>query len=207
MNFPSELFSTEKCLYCKRNFWENSFQFAVRKIKTAAASPPSWEILIDFSSAAVPRSCGGKSLSVLPQCVKGDPRRPSLCQPSKWAADILKHLHCNSPATELWKQFIFSVENTKVLLLFLIQNRLFSKLPILFSEVSFSRIKVPNSRPWVLYKTTLASVFSLCLYHTLHIWIYYDNFLLKTHFWYSGKKELAPVCRDKLYSQSYYRFT
>lgn len=107
MNFPTGLFSTEKCLYCKRNFWENSFQFAVRKINTAAASPPSWKILIDFSSAAVPRSCGGKSLSVLPQCVKGDPRRPSLCQPSKWAADILKHLYCNSPATELWKQFLF----------------------------------------------------------------------------------------------------
>lgn len=186
--FHQNYFPLKNAFIAKQISEKNGFQFAVRKINTAAASPPSWKILIDFSSAAVPRSCGGTSLSVLPQCVKGDPRQPSLCQPSKWAVDILKHLYCNSPATELWKQFLFSVENTKVLLLFLIQNRLFSKLLTLFSEVSFSRIKVPNSRPWVLYETTQISIFSLCLYHTLHIWIYYNNFLLKTCFWYSGKK-------------------
>lgn len=114
MNFPSELFSTEKCLCCKiKKFWEKWFQFAAQKINTAAASPPSWKILIAFSPAAFPRNRGGKSLPALPhqrqatQCVKGYPRRPNLCQPSKWALDILKHSYCNSPPTELWKQLFF----------------------------------------------------------------------------------------------------
>lgn len=129
------------------------------------------------------------------------PRRHNLCQPSKWAVDILKHFYCNSPATEPWKQFFlcflvgfFFVENTKVLLLIFIQNRLFSKLLTLFSEVPFPRIQVPNSRPWDLSKTAQISIFSLRLYHTLHIWIYANNFLLRTHFWHSknwyGKKNL-----------------
>lgn len=63
------------------------------------------------------------------------------------AADILKHFYCNSPATQLWKQFLFSVENPEIVLLILIQNRLFSNLLTLFSEVQFSRMQDPNSRP------------------------------------------------------------
>lgn len=102
---------------------------------------------------------------------------------SKWAADIIKYFYCSSPATDLWKLFL-PLENTKVLLLILIQNRLFFNLLILFSEVSFSRIQVPNSRPWNLSKTTQISIFSLCLYHALNIWIYANNLLLNTHFWY-----------------------
>lgn len=41
------------------------------------------------------------------QHVKQHPKRLSLCQPSKWAADLLKHFYCNSPATDLWKHFFF----------------------------------------------------------------------------------------------------
>lgn len=101
-----------------------------------------------------------------------------------------------SSATELCKLFFFffPVKNTKVLLL--LQNRQFSKILTLFSEVSFSRIQIPNSRPWDLPKTTQISILSLCLYHTLHTQIYANNFLFKTHFWYTGnwswKKEFAP---------------
>lgn len=129
------------------------------------------------------------------------PRRHNLCQPSKWAVDILKHFIAillqqnlgNNSFCVFWWVFFF-VENTKVLLLIFIQNRLFSKLLTLFSEVPFPRIQVPNSRPWDLSKTAQISIFSLCLYHTLHIWIYANNFLLRTHFWHSknwyGKKNL-----------------
>lgn len=88
----------------------------------------------------------------------------------------------------------FPLENTKVLFLILIQTRLFFNLLILFSEVSFSILQVPNSRPWNMSKTTQISIFSMCLYHTLNIWIYANNLLLNTHFWYrenwSTKKNL-----------------
>lgn len=112
---------------------------------------------------------------------------------SKWAADIIKYFYCSSLATDLWKLFL-PLENTKVLLFILIQNRLFFNLLILFLEVSFSRIQVPNSRLWNPSKTAQISIFSLCLYHTLNIWIYANNLLLNTHFWYrenwSTKKNL-----------------
>lgn len=113
MNFPSELFSTTKCLCCKiKNFWRNGFQFAVRKINAAAASLPSWKILLVFSSATFPRNCGGKRLYVTTLetgyiVCKRVSKKPNLCQPSKGTADILKHSYCSSPATELWKQFFF----------------------------------------------------------------------------------------------------
>lgn len=94
---------------------------------------------------------------------------------------LLLQFSCNRPL----ETFFFPLEKTKVLLLILIQKRLFFNLLILFSEVSFSRIKVPNSRPWNLSKTTQISIFSLCLYHILNICTYANNFLLNTHFWYS----------------------
>lgn len=95
---------------------------------------------------------------------------------------FLLQFSCNRPL----ETFFFPLENTKVLLLICIQNRLFFNLLILFSEVSFSRIQVLNSRLWNLSKTTPVSIFSLCLYHALNIWIYANNFLLNRHFWYSG---------------------
>lgn len=83
------------------------------------------------------------------QWIERCPRKPDLCQPSKWTADMLKQtflcqffLLQQSFANFF---FFFPVKNTKVLLL--LQNRQFSKILTLFSEVSFSRIQVPNSRP------------------------------------------------------------
>lgn len=130
------------------------------------------------------------------QQIERNPRRPSLCQPSNWAADMLKHCYFNSSATELWKQFFFPLKNTEVLLLTLIQNRLFSKILRLLSEVSFSRMQVPNSRPEDLSEITHISI-PLYLCHSLHVQIYANNFLLKTHLWctgnwYTWKKGFAP---------------
>lgn len=52
VNFPPGLFSTKKyLLQNNKKKLENGFQFFIRKINIAADSPPSWKILIDFSSA------------------------------------------------------------------------------------------------------------------------------------------------------------
>lgn len=79
---------------------------------------------------------------------------------------FLLQFSCN---TALETILFFSVENTEVLLLILIQNKLFSKLLKLFLEVPFSRIQVPNYRPWDLSKTTQISIFSLCPFTTLRM--------------------------------------
>lgn len=107
----------------------------------------------DFSSAAFLRNCGDKRFSCVTTLetgyivCKGVSKKGQPLSAFQVAVDILKHFYCNSPATELWKQFLFSVENTEVLLLILIQNRLFSNLLTLFLEVQFSRMQDPNSRP------------------------------------------------------------
>lgn len=166
------------CCKTKKKLSENSFQFVIRKINT------------DFSSATSLINCGGKRLWIITVekgcvvCKTASKEAQSLSafQVGSWHIKIfLLQFSCNRPLETFSscgkyqgfsshphpKQTIFQPTDT-------------------FSEVSFSRIQVPNSRPWNLSKTTQISICSLCLYHTLYIWIYANNFILNTHFWYSG---------------------
>lgn len=101
------------------------------------------------------------------QCAKQHPKRLSLCQPSKWAADILKYFYCNSPATDLWKHFL-PVENTKVFLLILIQNRQFFNLLILSRKFHFPehKFQIPDRE---ICPKQLKFLFAACAFTTLCI--------------------------------------
>lgn len=143
------------------------------------------------------------------QQTERDPRRPSLCQPSNWAADMLKHCYFNSSATVLWKQYFFPLKNTEVLLLTLIQNRLFSIKTSLRSFIfqnassKFQTIRsVPNNPHFYSQSVPLPLLACSDVFQYFSLkgtsLVYWELLHLKNDF--------APFAEPS-FTLSYYRFT